>query len=78
MIGRTALSLIGLLTLGQEIDRLVEMLRYEDAGGIVVGQYAACQGVEVIAGGGTKLFGCSLTTEDGVRVNVTAPSRGAP
>ena len=53
-----ALSLVGLLTLGEETARLVEMLRYEEAGVVVAGVHVVCQRVEVIEAGGLALVWC--------------------
>ena len=54
----TTLALVGLLTLGEETARLVEMLRYEEAGVIVAGVHVVCQRVEVIEAGGLALVWC--------------------
>lgn len=52
------LTLAGLLTLGQEVDRLVEVLSYEEAGIIVEGRHFVCERVEILKAGGVKLMGC--------------------
>lgn len=53
-----ALALVGLLTLGQEVDRLVEVLGYEEAGVVVEGRLFVCERVEVLEAGGLKLAVC--------------------
>ena len=55
---RLAALLVGLLTLGQEVDRLVDMLRYEEAGVIVDGHLVRCEVVQPISGGGIRLARC--------------------
>lgn len=59
---RLAALLVGLLTLGQEVDRLVDMLRYEEAGVVLDGRHVSCATVEVLAAGGLVLKACTVTT----------------
>lgn len=53
-----AVLLAGGLTLGQEVDRLVDMLRYEETGVVVEGQLVVCEIVQALSGGGVALTLC--------------------
>lgn len=54
--------LVGVLSLGQEVDRLVDLLRYEEAGLIVEGRLVVCEIVQALDGGGIALTLCRHTT----------------